>query len=355
MTAPWIEIAEYQDQDVPNGPGFSAYAWQALFACQVEVLPHPEWVKLKWGFNASALFDEALERIQNEGIEPPDHCTLAFRFIHRPGEGLSVAVIGKIQARTRAEAIERSQLYYSELKSTIPYDYALVPARSRQEFLYMSGMDIFEETNHPLDLAQIKRVEIPSAVERGSPFLHGLWRSGPHAHEQIWRSLAGFPFPVLLNITVRATFLYEKERERLLKHMEEVSDHPKTGPRLKTWNKEYIERRLTLWKKLFYLQVHVVSPRNVGEHLHRIVGTALTLSGDGQAHPGYRVICANDEGQSWHRKLRNLDLIFTGSPLPVPRLSEVADLEEVFAVMRLPYSPPENGFPDMKFFSTRDQ
>jgi hypothetical protein len=35
----------------------------------------------------------------------------------------------------------------------------------------------------------------------------------------------------------------------------------------------------------------------------------------------------------------------------VPRLSEVADLDEVFAVMRLPYCPPENGFRDVNFIT----
>src|SRR5512141_1902104 len=98
MTTPWIDIGEYQDQESPTGPGFADYLWQAIFACQVDILPHQEWVKLKWGFNALALFDEALERqrlflesqhvIWNDlSTEMPDHRTLTFRFIARPGDG----------------------------------------------------------------------------------------------------------------------------------------------------------------------------------------------------------------------------------------------------------------------------
>ena len=369
MTDAWIEIEEYHDGDVPMGSGSSEYAWQALFACRVEILPYPDWVKLKWGFNASALFDEALERqrlflesryaIQTEGIEPLDRSTLAFRFIHRPGEGLLVVVVVKIQARTQVDAKESAQRYYSELKSTFPYDYTLMPARSRSEFFHLAGMDILEEKNGQINLAQIKRMEVPGLLERNSGFLQGFWRSGPHAHEQIWRSLAASSFPVLLNISLRSTFLYEKDRERLLTTMEEPSNaheyslDQKGRSALKTWRKNYVERILTPWKKFFYAQIHVASPHGLGEHIYRVIGTALTLSGDGQAYPGYRVICSKpEEGQSWRKKISNLEIIFTGSPHAVPRLSEVADLDEVFAVMRLPYSPPESGFPDTNFFST---
>jgi hypothetical protein len=362
MTDPWIEIEEYQDRDFPTGSRSDEYTWQALFACLVEILPHPDWAKLKWGFNASALFDESLERqrlflesrysIQNEGIESPDRCTLSFRFIHRPGEGLLVAVIVKLQERTPADAKESAKRYFSELRSTFPYDYTLTPACSREDLFRLSGMDILEEKNDRIRVAQIKRMGLPLSLDGHPSFLQGLWRSGPRTHEQIWRALAATSFPVLLDISLRSTFLYERERERLLNHMEEISGDQKTLSSLKIWHRDYVERLLTPWKKFFYLQVHVVSPPILGEHLGRIIGTALTLTGDGPARPGYHVVWPTvDEGRSWQRKLRNLDLIFTGSPHAVPRLSEVADLEEVFAVMRLPYSPPENGFPDMKFLS----
>lgn len=363
MTAPWIEIEEYQERDVPPGPIDPDYVWQALFACQVEILPHPEWIKLKWGFNASALFDEALERqrlflesrytIQNEGLEPADRCTLSLRLIRRPEEGVLVAVIVKILARTQADARESAQRYYRELKSTFPYDYNLVPACSRQEFFRLSGMDILGETNDQIRLAQIKRVEVPLSFTRNTPFLQGFWRSAPRAHEQIWRVLAGSSFPVLLNISLRSTFLYEGERKILLKSIEDFSSDQKTLDSLKKWHSDCVARLLSPWKKFFYLQIHVVSSREADEHLYRIIGTALTLSGDGPAHPGYRVICPpSDERESWRRKLRNLEVIFTRSSHVVPRLSEVADLEELFAAVRLPYSPPENGFPNMNFLNT---
>jgi hypothetical protein len=231
----------------------------------------------------------------------------------------------------------------------------------RESYNRLRGTDIFDGDLSASTLAQIKRVEVPLHTKRISPALQGLWQSGPHAHEQIWRTLAGSPAPLLLNISLRSTVLYGKERERLLDCAEEIaratseeSHNPKTLATLKQWNKTFIERRLNLWEKFFYLQVHLVSPQKLDENISRIVGASLTLSKDGRSLPGYQVISPKfGEEVSWIRKLKNQDLIFSGSALPVPRLSEVADLEEVFATMRIPYSPPENGFPNLSFASAK--
>lgn len=370
MTTPWIEIEEVRDQELPAGPGSSEYVWQAMFACQVEVPPHQEWARLKWGWNVAALFDEAIERqkiflesqyaiLIDMNAEQPDRRTLALRFITQPEEGLLVSLIGKIQARTKADATECSLSYYSELKSTFPYDYILVPATSRQEFLRLSGTDLLE--NHQTGLAQIKRVELPIQPERNSTFLQGFWRSSPRAHEQIWRMLAASSTPLLLNFSLRSTILYEKERERLFASAEEASDNQeglvnrKTLSALKQWNRDFVERRLLPWKKFFYLQIHLVSTGKLPENLSRVIGTSLTLSGHGDAHPGYRVFTPRkDEEATWRKKLKNLEPVFSGSYLPVPRLAEIADLEEIFAVMRLPYSPPDQGLPGVKFESSEN-
>ena len=372
MTTPWIEIEQYQDEENREGTDFSEYVWQARFACQVVVLPHEEWVKLKWGFNASALFDETLERqrlflesqyaIRNEfRTENPEHRTLAFRYVNRPGEGLLLSVLSKIHARTKEEAIENASAFYRELKSTFPYDYTLKPAVSRDEFRQMSGWDILGENGDQSNLFQIKRVEVPAISNQRSPLLQGLWQSGPRAHEQIWRSLAASPNPLLMNVSLRCTLLYEKELQKLSSTTHEISGvndkllNQKTLSAIKRWNEAYIERRLTPWRKFFYLRIHLVSPQKMDENLFRIIGTSLTLGDDKQPSPGYKVIVPkHDERLNWCKKLRNLDFIFSSSYLPIPRLAEVADLEEVFSVMRLPYSPPENGLPGVNFANSRD-
>jgi hypothetical protein len=142
MTSPWLELENRQPLEVPAGPGYQDYIWQAQFACQVNVRSYHDWSRLKWGFNAAALFDEFIDRqklflesqyeVRHQlGSEAPNYRTLAFRFINLPGEGLLVAVLGKIHDKTREKARESALEYYNEVKSTFPYDYSLVPAQSR--------------------------------------------------------------------------------------------------------------------------------------------------------------------------------------------------------------------------------
>lgn len=367
MTIPWIEIAEARDQEVPAVPGSSEFVWQAMFACLVSIPTHQEWSKLKWGWNVAALFDEAMERQKlflesqycvrtDANLESPDRRTLAFRFINLPGEGLLVSVLGKIHGRSQEEAQECALAYFTELESTFPYDYALIPAESRKEFLELSGSGLLED--HQAEPVQIKREEAPIQLNRNPPFLQGFWHSSPRAHEPIWRMLAAASTPLLLNVSLRSTILYEKDRERLLVSADEIPNHQdgfinqKTLNVLKQWNRDFVERRLQPWKKFFYLQIHLVSPGKRGGNLARILGASLTMGGTGPSQPGYRVIYpANNHGSSWRKKLMNLEPIFSGSFLPAPRLSEIADLEEVFAVMRLPYSPPDNGLPGVNFWA----
>jgi hypothetical protein len=373
MTTPWFEIENRQSLEVPAGPGYQDYIWQAQFACQLNVMSYHDWSKLKWGFNAAALFDEFIDRqklflesqydVRHQlGSEAPNYRTLAFRYINLPGEGLLVAILGKIHGKTEEKARESALAYYNEVKSTFPYDYTLVPAQSSQDFKRISGWNILDASQGQLELAQIKRLETPLAPVRNTPFLQGLWRSGPRAHEQVWRFLASYPDPVLLNIALRCTVLYEKEREKLLKFAEEISsihDQPlnqQTLSAMQHWNRKHVERRLVPWTKLFYLQIHLASPCNLSEDLLRSIGTSLTLNGSGEVLPGYQALLPNQsQTRDWPKRLKNLDTIFSDSYVPVSRLSEVADLEEVFAAIRLPYCPPENGFPNVNFISTNNE
>lgn len=60
MNIPWLELIPPQGQEELSGPNFSDYLWQVLFAFQIEVPEHKAWTNLRWGFNAEALFGEAM-------------------------------------------------------------------------------------------------------------------------------------------------------------------------------------------------------------------------------------------------------------------------------------------------------
>jgi hypothetical protein len=257
--------------------------------------------------------------------------------------------------------MEKALAYFLELKSTFPYDYSLTPAGNHDEYVRISGQDILDTGNGESTLAQIKRAEFPIYPNRYAPTMQGLWQSGARAHEQVWRALGNSLHPLLLNISMRCTVLHSQEREHLLKYNNEISNfvanesiNEKTLVALKQWSETYTKRRLNPWAKFFYLQVHFVSSCKIDDTFFRIAGTSYALGKDGESLPGYQVVFPRSgEEPSWRGRLRNLDMIFTGSYLPAPRLSEIADLDEVFAAMRLPYSPPEDGFPNLKFAASR--
>lgn len=374
MTVPWLEIEEVHDASPYPGRVDPKSAWQALFACQVQVPPHQEWARLKWGLNVAMLFEEAMERQKlflesqygypdEHGMEARDHRTLAFRFINRPGEKLLVAVLGKIQGHSEQEVRENALSYYTEIQATFPYDYGLTPAISQDDFFFFSGMDILQDENPALDVAQISRMEFPIHPKASLPYLQGSWRSGPRAHEQIWRAVSACPSALFLNICLRSTVLYEDEQKGLLKNAADLSNvdvellNPISSSALKQWNKDILARRLAPWQKFFYLQVHLVSTQTISSHLVRTIGTSLTLNNKGSPLPGYQVTLptGTEEIRSWKNKIKNLNVILSQSYLQCPRLSEVADLNEVFDVIQIPYSPPDNGFPGLNFATSKEK
>jgi len=358
MSKIWFEILQSPDQsDLPT-PGSSDYQWQALFACQIGVLNHQNWTNLKWGFNAGALFEEAMERQKlflesqhaldaDVRFEIPNIRTLGLRYISHNSEGLSIALIGKVSAKTREQAETAADEYYRELKATFPYDYSLSPAISRDEFFGITGSEVLIRSSEQMDIVQVKRCETFMPLNRRLPCLQGLWQSSGRAHEQIWRSLSAGHNQILVNVMLRPTILYDEELEFYanlaseFENYQSVDNHKKLFNVYKEWCESYIKRRLTPWKKFFYLQFHIASVGEITEGFVRSMGTVLTQNSSIQALPGYQVVRPPlNQKKEWGEKIYKMEITSLDSQLLNPRLSEVADLEEVFSAIRIPYSPP---------------
>lgn len=365
----WIEVLQSPDQsDIPT-PGASGYPWQAMFACQIGILDHQSWTSLRWGFNAGVLFEEALDRQKlflesqhsfdsNLGVEYPEIRAIAFRYI-TTSDGILVVLIGKVSAKTKEQVEIFANEYYHELKSTFPYDYSLSPVVSKNEFEEITGSELFTESDDKTDIVQVRRCEMPIPVDRNLPYLQGLWQSSGRAHEQIWRSLGSAQSKILVNIVLRPTILYDNDLEIYSGLFSEIANYQpgelsqKTFGLYKEWYENFTTRRLTPWKKYYYLQVHVVSSTSINENFLRTVGTSLTQNlqaqnAKTQALHGYQIIRPSFKRKmDWGTKIYNLNLTSWGSQLANPRLSELADLEEVYSVVRIPYSPP--GSEDLGF------
>ena len=354
---PWIEIRHSSnDQEYP---------WQALFACQIRVRSYEERLKLKWGFSPAFLLEEALDR-QKLFIEsqlsnnPIDHQTeqrsLTLRCFCIPQSGLRFCLVGKVLADSQERARADAQSYLRMLDSTFPYDYTIRAAVSIEEFNRLTGREILKKCKERTAIAEIRRFESPLPTTKTTLRIVGLWQTAMRSDEQIWRALAQYPREILLNISICPTILFEGERRALVEMRQSAlqsqdlsSDEPYLQ-NYESWIDPFINRYLSPWNKYFYLQIHLVSFSEIDEFLLRSIGSSITRDNPESSAPGFQIIRpkSGSEAAEWSSHVDSLETIHTSNNFILPRLSQLASLDEAHAVFRLPY-PPETGLPNVVF------
>jgi len=343
MNSPYLNLAQIDD------------GYQALFAFRISHRFADDWLKMKWGFNASILLEEAVDRVKlfveaqatsemdfRAGIVP--NRTLALRGINFPEHGLQMAVIGKTIGTNKEDAYQAACHYAREIQSIFPHDF-IITAGDEADFHKLCGDEIL---NNNSSVAQILRaiVVMPSAY--GNHYVTGLWQSSMRSNEQIWRALGAMPEETMFNIMIQPSALLDGDRQILLDIKKKISEHDKDGGvpiTYKPWVEKFLNRRLLVWKKYFLLQMHLVSTGTLDENLFRSIGTAVTRDSNEFALPGYfvrRPEMPADE-KSWRANILSLDFIPSFS-----RFDDLADIDEVSSIFRIPYQP-ETGLPGAVF------
>lgn len=344
MTTSFLETIQTQE------------GWQSAFAFQVFHRPGEEWLKMRWGFNAGALLDEALDRyklfIESQAINETMYFeesiierTLVIRGINLPGKGLQMAVLGKVQAASQTQAEQNSRNYAREIFSIFPHDFILQPAETKAEYDGLAGTSLLEKKPR---IACIQRENTFIPPMRGFHYLNGFWQSNSRSNEQIWRALARMDRTTMFDVILQPTILLEDEKELLLEIKKKVLDteeKPAIFQPYYPWVENYINRRLAPWKKFFLLQVHLAAEGNVDENLSRSIGSVFTRETESSPLPGFHVTypTSADEEIEWLDALRTLELI-----PPQRRMDDLVDVDEAFAVFRLPLRP-EAGLPGADF------
>lgn len=310
---------------------------------------------MRWGFNASILLEEALDRLKlfiesqavNEFVffdEEQSTRKLALRGINIPGKGVQMSLIGKVTASEQDKAERDGKNYARELFSIFPHDFILKPAETHLEYNLAAGTGLFSKN---IQVAAIHRGRVLIPSLRPYQQLQGLWQASTRSTEQIWRALSNMPQAAILNILIQPSILLGNERKRLLgikaafldsneKPAESLPYHP--------WVDGYIKRRLAPWKKYFQVQVHVLVDGLVDENILRSIGCAMARDTTELALPGFEVIrpLSKDEEDLWREDIQALNLI------PIKGMDDLADLEETFAIFRFPLRH-EFGLPGAKF------
>ena len=345
MNAPFLKLTQTEE------------GWQALFAFQVFHRKGEDWLKMRWGFNAGALLDEALDRyklfIESQTINEaeyhtgtqPNH-TLALRGINLPEIGTQMALLGKASAKEKEDAKRAGINFARELYSTFPHDFLLIPAELPEDYNRLTGTDI-ATTNS--SVAQIQRgiAYVPLALS--SRYFSSLWQASSRSNEQIWRSLSAMPNQIIFNVMIQPTVFYDGERQSMLaikNHISKTEQNTDLTSAYIPWAENYIKRRLAAWKKFFLMQVHVIANGDLAGNILRSIGSALTRDAIDLPLPGYQIKWpdSTDTNQIWCEKILAMELI------PSTRVEDLVDSDEVFAVFRFPYLP-EAGLPGAKFIA----
>lgn len=339
MNAPFFKSAQTDE------------GWQTVFAFQVFHLPSEEWLKMKWGFNAGALLDEALDRyklfIESLAVNEVEFMagmaqnnTLALRGVHLPGAGMRMVLLGKSCADTMEQSLENARHFSRQLSSTFPYDFILVPA-TQENHDFLLGEELLDGR---LGMAQIQRGIIPLPKGSQISWLPGFWQSGLRSNEQIWRALSAMPKPALFNILLRPVIMHPEEKRIWEDVRKEISSHTEGGSSAwLPWLEVCLNRRLSSWKKFFLVQVHVVTNDGLQNLVHAI-GPVLTRDTTDLILPGYQARYSVGEESRWWGK--NICLLEPAERST--RRDDFADLDEVVSIFRFPYRP-ESGLPGAKF------
>jgi hypothetical protein len=373
-TIPWFEVKpislKSKYQTATHG-ATQQYTWQAIFACQINVRPFDERLKFRWGFAPAFLLEEAVDRqklfVESQLLENPfanqsTQRTLALRCISIPKSGIQLGLVAKVLADTQKNAEAAATMYWYELESTFPYDYAIYPATSPEKFNQLTGKEILEKCNNSSSIAQIRRYEYQVPVSKAVFHMFGAWQASIRSNEQVWRALANYPQDLLLNIQIRPTILSEDERvaileiKNLYQNAQDKNVSKYYAEKYDAWVKSFVDRHTQQWSRYLYLQIHLASPTDLREYIFRSIGSSITRDTPDQHTPGYKVDYPSDSNQvtEWANHLDCLEFVRARKNNRLPRLSELANLEEAHAVFRLPF-PPEPGFPNTEFLNYQEE
>ncbi len=333
--------------------------WQAAFAFQVFHRPADEWLKMRWGFNAGALLDEALDRyklfIESQAVNEAEfragtmpNNALALRGIQSPEVGLQMTLLGKSSAPNREQAQQAARQYAREIFSTFPHDFLLIPAETEDTYHLLGGEHLLAKNSN---IAQIQRGMISLPTAHVTRYLMGLWQASSRSNEQIWRALSAMPQAALFNILIQPSILYDGEKHALLDIKKSISDPEQNNEAFSAyipWTENYVKRRLAAWKKFFLVQIHLVVDEGM-ENLIRSIGSALTRNSNDLSLPSYQALHPSStiEGQQWRENIRSLEL--TQNSL---HLDDLADLDEIYSIFRFPYRP-DTGLPGANFIELK--
>jgi hypothetical protein len=373
----WVQVGEggksmgVDFKNTPPSPSSDNY--HAVFASLIKLKSFDEILPHKWGFNNDTLLQEALDR-QRLFIEAQhtydevlrneitNQRSLAFRCIRYPGsKTLHLVLIGKVISDKLEHARICANEMWQEVHSLFPYEYDLIPAKSFDEFVHLTGYNIIKSARKVKNWLEIRRFEGAYNLLNQQVYLLGMWQQSKRANEQIWRALGGLNQPMLYNVLLRPTIFFDDEKIALQKTIDSLNkivnaEGYSPNPEIQGMLQNY-SQLITQLHFPYCVQIMLVSPSTIPNYLLRAIGSSFCHSEDiGITHPGYQEVRPQNKGlENLGKKLLWLEPDFniangteTGSYTRLPYLFDGWSANIAF---RFPILPP-TGLPSVQFSNT---
>lgn len=307
----WVQVQRGGDRSVDqlenSLPPPPLDAHHAMFAALVRLKPLKEISPYQWGWNKGALMQEALDRqrLFIEALHTYDELatneitnqrTLALRCIRYPeSDELLLVLIGKITENTQQRAKASALELWQEISSIFPYEYDLLPAKTFAEFVHLSGFDIIRAAEDSDGWREIRRFEGMYNLIDQQIYMLGMWQQSQRANEQIWRALGGWNQPMVYNVLLRPTILFDEERLSLLKIIDSLSavankEEHKSNPEIQ-WMLQNSRQLITQVHFPYCVQVMLVSPSGIPNYVLRAIGSSFCHTEEkGISGPGYQEV-----------------------------------------------------------------
>ena len=286
---------------------------------------------------------------------------ISVRFVQsQPHAPLKMMLLTRIAAAPQKirDAVENCWL---EMLSVHHYDYKLLPISSKKDMRDKTGYSWLSDRSRPVSVSvlypAVGFLNGSGKESNHSIPIVGNWSPTATSLESAWRALNNYPYPVMMDLLLKATLLRPEELmafDSILDDLKKVADgngSVSTRVQAGQWL-ELMNNRMSKFASVYMLQVRLATAGDMLSYLPREVGTALTYQSIlDQRTPfqGVNIISSRGaEAGDWAQRIAKLEFIDLPIALP-PYLQNFpfyATLAETQSVARFVFTP-KGGIPNL--------
>ncbi len=334
IVSPFVKLSEGKIS--PHS--IEEYTTSAILGAEVKLRPFQELSQHNWDWNAKGLLQNNIERTGllfaslNDGLDTHkeylERC-FSVRFVqNQPGAPLKMVMLTRITADSQSinNAVENC---WHELLSLHHYDYTFSPISSEEDMLEKPGQSWLSDQSKPVSVS-ILYPAVGFLNESGKDFNHSLpimgkWSPTLTSLENAWRALNNYPYPVMMDVLLKATLLRPDELiayDNLLDDLNNIADGSgsvATRVQAGQWL-EMMKYRMSKFASVYMMQVRLATAGDMLSYLPRVIGSALTYQSTLEQNipfQGFNVISRRGVNASdWAQRIAELEFIDLDVALP---------------------------------------